>query len=135
MAGFPMTRNAVAELLHATLFTLLGAKKASATVNLDPPVLLDTFPGVDLCELSPELLRNLQGSDSSMTMPPDLATAFELPEEPGSGKWASNNWAISGKLTASGRPFVSNDPHPTVDKSPSLLSILHPLTPGADVLT
>src|SRR6266851_1713031 len=35
MAGFPMTRNAVAELLHAKLFTLLGAKKASALLNLD----------------------------------------------------------------------------------------------------
>jgi penicillin G amidase len=134
MAGFPMTRNAVAELLHAKLFTLLGAKKASALLNLDPPVLLDSFPGVDLSELSPELLRNLQGSDSSMTMPPDLTTAFELPEEQGSGKWASNNWAISGKLTASGRPFVSNDPHRTVDKSPSLRYIVHLVAPGWDVI-
>jgi penicillin amidase len=134
MAGFPMTRNAVAELLHAKLFTLLGAKKASALLNLDPPVLLDSFPGMDLSELSPELLRNLQGSDSSMTMPPDLTTAFELPEEQGSGKWASNNWAISGKLTASGRPFVSNDPHRTVDKSPSLRYIVHLVAPGWDVI-
>jgi penicillin amidase len=134
MAGFPMTRNAVAELLHAKLFTLLGAKKASALLNLDPPILLDSLPGMDLSELSPELLRNLQGSDSSMTMPPDLATAFELPEEPGSGKWASNNWAISGKLTASGHPFVSNDPHRTVDKSPSLRYIVHLVAPGWDVI-
>jgi penicillin amidase len=134
MAGFPMTRNAVEELLHAKLVTLLGVKKASALLNLDPPILLDTLPGVDLSELSPELLRNLQGSDSSMTMPLDLATAFELPEEQGSGKWASNNWAISGKLTASGRPFVSNDPHRTVDKSPSLRYIVHLVAPGWDVI-
>jgi penicillin G amidase len=134
MAGFPMTRNAVEELLHAKLVTLLGVKKASALLNLDPPILLDSFPGVNLSELSPELLRNLQGSDSSMTMPPDLATAFELPEEPGSGKWASNNWAISGKLTASGHPFVSNDPHRTVDKSPSLRYIVHLVAPGWDVI-
>src|SRR5258708_12284193 len=69
-----------------------------------------------------------------MTMPPDLGTAFELPEEQGSGKWASNNWAISGKLTASGRPFVSNDPHRTVDKSPSLRYIVHLVAPGWDVI-
>jgi penicillin amidase len=134
MAGFPMTRNAVAELLHAKLFTLLGAKKASALLDLDPPVLLDSFPGVDLSDLSPEILRNLQGSDSSMTMPPDLATAFALPDEPGSGKWASNNWVVSGKLTASGRPLLANDPHRTVDKSPSLRYIVHLVAPGWDVI-
>jgi len=134
MAGFPMTGNAVTELLHAKLVTLLGAKKASTLLNLDPPVLLDSFPGVDLSDLSPEILRNLQGSDSSMTMPPDLATAFALPDEPGSGKRASNNWVVSGKLTASGRPFLANDPHRTVNKTPSLRYIVHLVAPGWDVI-
>jgi len=134
MAGFPMTRNAVTELLHAKLVTLLGAKKASALLDLDPPVQLDNFPGVDLSELAPEMLRNLQGSDSSLTMPPDLAAAFDLPEEQGSAKWASNNWVVSGKLTASGRPLLSNDPHRTVDKSPSLRYIVHLVAPGWDVI-
>jgi penicillin amidase len=134
MAGFPMTRNAVTELLHAKLVTLLGAKKASALLDLDPPVQLDNFPGVDLSELAPEMLRNLQGSDSSLTMPPDLAAAFDLPEEQGSSKWASNNWVVSGKLTASGRPLLSNDPHRTVDKSPSLRYIVHLVAPGWDVI-
>jgi penicillin G amidase len=134
MAGFSMTRNAVTELLHAKLVTLLGSKKASSLVNLDPPVLLDSFPGMNLSGLSPELLRNLQGSDSSMTLPPDLTSAFELPDEQGSSKWASNNWVVSGKLTASGRPLLSNDPHRTVDKSPSLRYIVHLVAPGWDVI-
>lgn len=134
MAGFPMTRNAVTELLHAKLVTLLGTKKASALSNLDPPITLDSFPGEDLSGLAPELLRNLQGSDSSMTMPPDFATAFDLPEEQGSSKWASNNWVVSGKLTASGRPLLSNDPHRTVDKSPSLRYIVQLVAPGWDVI-
>ena len=134
MAGFSMTHNAVTELLHAKLVTLLGVNKASALLNLDPPVLLDTFPGMDLSALSPELLRNMQGSDSSMTLPPDQATAFALPEEDGSSKWASNNWVVSGKLTASGRPILSNDPHRTVDKSPSLRYIVHLVAPGWDVI-
>ena len=134
MAGFSMTRNAVTELWHAKLVTLLGVKKASALLNLDPPVLLDTFPGLDLSALSPELLRNMQGSDSSMTLPPDQASAFALPEEDGSSKWASNNWVVSGKLTASGRPLLSNDPHRTVDKSPSLRYVVHLVAPGWDVI-
>lgn len=134
MAGFPMTRNAVTELLHAKLVTLLGTKKASALSYLDPPITLDSFPGEDLSGLAPELLRNMQGSDSSMTMSPDIATALALPEEQGSSKWASNNWVVSGKLTASGRPLLSNDPHRTVDKSPSLRYIVHLVAPGWDVI-
>jgi penicillin G amidase len=134
MAGFPMTRNAVTELLHAKLVTLLGVKQASALLNLDPPILLDSFPGEDLSGLSPELLRNVQGSDSTMTLPPDLAGALALPEEPGGSKWASNNWVVSGRLTASGRPLLCNDPHRTVDKAPSLRYIVHLVAPGWDVI-
>jgi penicillin G amidase len=134
MAGFPMTRNAVTELLHAKLVTLLGTKKASTLLNLDPPITLDSFPGEDLTLLTPELLRDLQGSDSSMTMPPNLATAIALPEEEGSSKWASNNWVVSGKVTASGRPLLSNDPHRTIDKSPALRYIVHLVAPGWNVI-
>lgn len=134
MAGFPMTRNAVTELLHAKLVTLLGVKKASSLLDLDPPIELDSFPGMDLSGLGPELLSNMQGSDSSMTLPPDLTRAFMLPDEQGSSKWASNNWAVSGKLTATGRALLSNDPHRTVDKVPSLRYIVHLVAPGWDVI-
>jgi len=134
MAGFPVTRNAVTELLHAQLVTLLGAKKASALLGFDPPVELETFPQLNLSGLTPQLLRNLQGSDSSLTMPAPGTTAFALPEEDGSSKWASNNWVLSGKLTATGRPLLSNDPHRTVDKVPSLRYIVHLVAPGWDVI-
>lgn len=36
----------------------------------------------------------------------------------------SNNWAIAGKLTASGRPIIANDPHQPID-SPSVLYAMH----------
>jgi penicillin G amidase len=134
MAGFPVTRNAVSELLHAKLVTLLGTKKASSLLNFDPPIELDSFPGVDLSELAPEMLRNLQGSDSSITFPPDVSRTFAPPDEQGSSKWASNNWVVSGKLTATGRPLLSNDPHRTVDKAPSLRYIVHLVAPGWDVI-
>jgi len=48
MAGFPVTRNAVSELLHAQLVTLLGAKKTSALLGFDPPVEMETFPQLNL---------------------------------------------------------------------------------------
>ncbi|HEY6938776.1 MAG TPA: penicillin acylase family protein, partial [Terriglobales bacterium] len=134
MAGFPMTRNSVAELLHAKLVTLIGAKKASELLGLDPPVVLDPAPGEDLSQLSPELLRNLQGSDSSMALVPELAADSRLLDEPATDKWASNNWVVSGKLTASGRPLLCNDPHRTVDKIPSLRYVVHLVAPGWDVI-
>src|SRR3984893_6631070 len=55
MAGFTVTRNAITELLHAQLVMLLGAKKASALLGLDPPIELETFPQLDLSGLSPQL--------------------------------------------------------------------------------
>jgi penicillin G amidase len=134
MAGFPVTRNAIAELLHAELVSLLGAKKTSALLGFDPPVELETFPQLNLSGLSPQLLRDLQGSDSSLTMPAPGTTAFALPDEDGSSKWASNNWVVSGKLTATGHPLLSNDPHRTVDKIPSLRYIVHLVAPGWDVI-
>lgn len=134
MAGFPMTRNSVAELLHAKLVTLIGAKKASELLGLDPPVTLDPAPGEDLSKLSPELLRNLQGSDSSMALAPEFAADLRLFDVPATDNWASNNWVVSGKLTASGRPLLCNDPHRTIDKIPSLRYVVHLVAPGWDVI-
>jgi penicillin amidase len=75
MAGFPLTRNAVTELAHAELVTMIGAKKASGLYDLDPPVEFDPAPGTDLGGLSPALLRNLVGSDVGITFPPQSPTA------------------------------------------------------------
>ncbi|HSB74001.1 MAG TPA: penicillin acylase family protein, partial [Terriglobales bacterium] len=132
MAGFPMTRNSVTELLHAKLVSLIGARRASALLGLDPPVLLDLAPGLNLSGLSPEILRNLQGSDSSMSLVPQLTADSHRLE--GSGQWASNNWVVSGKLTASGRPLLANDPHRTIDKIPSLRYVVHLVGPGWNVI-
>lgn len=45
----------------------------------------------------------------------------------------SNNWAISGRLTASGRVIVANDPHRNVS-NPSIRYIVHLTAPGWDVI-
>jgi penicillin G amidase len=43
----------------------------------------------------------------------------------------SNNWAVHGSLTASGRPFVANDPHQPLE-SPSLMYAQHLSSAHAD---
>lgn len=45
----------------------------------------------------------------------------------------SNNWVVSGKLTASGFPLMMNDPHRTVT-TPSLRYWVHLVAPGWNVI-
>ena len=47
--------------------------------------------------------------------------------------FASNNWTISGKLTATGRPILANDPHRT-QSVPSLRYMAHLVGPGWNVM-
>ena len=121
MAGFPMTGNAYRELFIAELVNAVGAKRAARLLDLDPPVKLDPAPGLDFSGLSPELLRNLVGSDTRIVLPPPL------------GSVGSNNWTISGSLTATGKPLLANDPHRTL-AVPSLRYIVHLVAPGWNVI-
>jgi penicillin G amidase len=120
MAAFSMTGNAFDELAHAQALTELGVEKASNLFDFDPPVALDPAPNLDLAGLSPELLKNLVGSDHRI----------EFPAHPLEG---SNNWTISGALTASGKPLLANDPHRVIGL-PSLRYMVHLVAPGWDVI-
>ncbi|MGB2591031.1 MAG: penicillin acylase family protein [Candidatus Acidiferrum sp.] len=120
MAAYSMTGNGVSELQHARLVALLGAKKASELFEFDPPVQLDPAPGIDFSGLSPALLENLVGSD----------VPIRFPEKPPEG---SNNWTVSGSLTATGKPLLANDPHRVIAE-PSLRYVVHLVAPGWDVI-
>ncbi len=121
MAAYSMTGNAGSELLNAALVARLGAEKASPLLDLDPAVMLDPAPGVNFSGLSPELLRNLVGSDSRTEFPPHSPVQ------------ESNNWTISGALTRTGAPFLANDPHRVIAE-PSLRYMVHLVAPGWDVI-
>jgi penicillin G amidase len=120
LAAYSMTGNATSELNSARALTELGRDKAMKLFDFDPAVRLDPAPGVDLTGLSPELLANLIGSDHRI----------EIPRQPREG---SNNWTISGALTASGKPLLANDPH-RVLALPSLRYMIHLAAPGWDVI-
>jgi penicillin G amidase len=120
MAAFSMTGNAASELEHAEVLTLLGAHAASELFEFDPAVTLDPAPGIDFAALSPALLKNVVSSDRRIQFPPTT-----LQE--------SNNWTVSGALTASGKPLLANDPHRVIAE-PSLRYIVHLVAPGWDVI-
>jgi len=120
MAAYSMTGNAAGELKHAQLVALVGAERATALFDFDPVVKLDPSPGVDFSGLSPAVLKNLTGSD--VRIPFDPRVLHE-----------SNNWAVSGALTVSGKPLLANDPH-RVLAEPSLRYVVHLAAPGWNVI-
>lgn len=120
LAAYSMTGNAGSELQHAQAVALLGAEKASQLFEFDPAVKLDPAPGIDFSGLSPALLQNLVGSDRRIDF-------HGAPLE------GSNDWTISGALTASGKPLLANDPHRVIAE-PSLRYIVHLMAPGWDVI-
>jgi penicillin amidase len=120
LAAYSVTGNGASELHSAQLVALLGPEKAAELLELDPPVKLDPAHGIDFSGLSPALLENLVGSD----------VPLHFPETPVQG---SNNWTVSGSLTATGKPFLANDPHRVIAE-PSLRYIVHLVAPGWNVI-
>jgi penicillin amidase len=120
MAAFSMTGNALNELSAARALTEIGPRRAEQWFYLDPPVGLAPVPGLDPAGLSPELLKNLVGSDQRIEFAP-------------AAREGSNNWTISGRLTASGKPLLANDPH-RVLALPSLRYMVHLVAPGWNVI-
>jgi penicillin G amidase len=120
MAAFSMTGNAFSELEHAEALTDLGVQKAAKLFDFDPAIMLDPAPGTDFSGLSPALLNDLVGSDRRIEFP---AHAVE----------GSNNWTISGTLTATGKPLLANDPHRVI-ALPSLRYMVHLVAPGWNVI-
>ena len=92
------------KLWRARLVNSLGAEKAAALLGGHPPGHLvigppgETYQGPVLNGLE-ELNRNLEN-------------IRWLQDEPDSG---SNNWAVHGSRTASGKPFLAGDSHRSLD--------------------
>ncbi len=83
-----------------------GERPASPTrTSYVPP------PRVDAPHLSNEELRRVMGG------------LFAIVDEP-TARFASNNWAVDGRHTASGRPLIAGDPHQGLT-SPMLFYMQH----------
>ncbi len=121
MAAFSVTANAKAELSNAVTLAALGQEKARLLLRPDPDTQLDPVAGTDMSWLSADLLKGMIGGDARIEFPVDHNNI------------GSNNWTISGNLTASGKPLLANDPHRVI-AVPSLRYIVHLVAPGWDVI-
>jgi penicillin amidase len=123
------------EVKNAQAIRLLGTEKFKE---------LQYFQGADP-DLTPDPAIDLSLVDNSIL---DLYTAFRRPiafgrtsSPPPSEVYdidrsidiGSNNWVVSGKLTASGFPMMMNDPHRT-QSIPSLRYWVHLVGPGWNVI-
>jgi penicillin amidase len=117
-AGLQMTRNASLEIARARLIHALGLKEAMRWLPTDPERIPKLPEGLDLEGLDGRVLATY----SKVTGIPTLDN-----EE------GSNNWIVSGKLSATGAPIMASDPHRQI-AHPSLRYVTHLVGPGWNVI-
>ena len=114
----------------------LGAAEANRRANPSPYRDLVAPRGMDYSLITDEVIAGLGGFEGTIVRPPLVApyTTWDASrvsvnlgvQETSPG---SNNWALSGRLTASGQVIVANDPHRNV-ANPSLRYVVHIDAPG-----
>ncbi len=134
------TGDAAAELALARSVVQLGADSANRAARPSPYRDLVVPPGVDLSLISPAVTASLAGMRQGIVRPELLPEYQAMPGASASANTGvqenspgSNNWVISGRLTATGKVIVANDPHRNV-ANPSIRYIVHLNAPGWDVI-
>ncbi|HET9513805.1 MAG TPA: penicillin acylase family protein, partial [Gemmatimonadales bacterium] len=118
LAALSMTGNATTELERALLVQVLGKQRAEELFPLEPEKPLDPPPGLDLTGIAPSVLRIVYEAYRNLNY---------------SRLDGSNNWVVSGALTATGKPLLANDPHRSIT-NPSLRYLTHLVGPGWNVI-
>jgi penicillin amidase len=119
MSGIIMTQNFQHELARAELIGAVGIEKARQIAPTDPPRAYGPAPGLDLSGIDRSILAGY------------IAATRPLPFKLGDD--GSNNWAVDGTLSASGKTLLASDPHRTI-ALPSLRYLVHLNAPGWNVI-
>jgi penicillin G amidase len=132
--------DARAELNLARSVARLGVAEANRRARPSPYRELVVPDGLDVGAVDDAVLAALGALRTGAPRPPllpqyrrwvdALPRAHRGAREDSPG---SNNWAVSGRLTASGSVMVANDPHRAVS-NPSIRYIVHLHAPGWDVI-
>lgn len=121
MMAWDLGDNWSDELLRAQLVKQLAPADVSAMIA-------ELWPGYDdaatvvVPEGAAEYLRDL-----------DVTALLELAGPPKPDGYGSNNWVLSGDVTATGKPILANDPHLSL-QAPSLWYFAHLVAPGVNVM-
>ena len=130
--------DASSELQLARSVAQLGAAEANRRRNPDPWEELVVPEGLDVKIIGDEVLAGTRagGPVPRPTVLPAFAsiTGASPGDQPDTSvpEPGSNNWVLSGAMSATGKPVVANDPHREV-ALPSLRYIVHLNAPGWNV--
>src|ERR1051325_7416640 len=117
MSGIIMSRNFNDEVMRAHLIDKLGLEKVRLLMPTDPR--RDFAPAVDVKGIDARILKGFQAASKSVQFKPSVSE--------------SNNWAVSGALSASGKPMLASDPHRAI-ALPALRYLVHLNAPGWNVI-
>ena len=125
----------------------LGVTEANKRAAPDPWDDLVVPDGLDVSIISDDLINTARKGDGNPFAPgvlppleivaeyrnlvPPMQVARVSPEPQDLD--GSNNWVVSGKLSPTGVPILSNDPHRTIEM-PSLRYFVHLVSPGWNVI-
>ncbi|MBM3997586.1 MAG: penicillin acylase family protein [Planctomycetes bacterium] len=119
MSGIIMSRNFSDEVVRAHLIDKLGLEKVRMLMPTDPQRDFGPEKGLDLKGIDSRILKGYQAASKAVGFKPS--------------KSESNNWAVSGTHSASGKPMLASDPHRAISL-PALRYLVHLNAPGWNVI-
>lgn len=121
--------NAGSELARAIALRDFGEPVERLRTRLEPDRPIVVPEGLDLDAVPADALRLYR-----LAVAPFEAGALAEPHSiEVASAWGSNNWALAGKRTASGRPILANDPHRALT-FPSMRYMVHLSAPGVELV-
>ncbi len=140
-----LTRNGVSEILRANVMAMADASTDLLRFELDPPVAQTLAEGLSFADVPLEAVRLFKLATAPVTFEKErlsasLADAWTWTEVTDLGEVVqrsaeegSNNWAVHGSRTESGRPILASDPH-RAHAVPSLRYLVHLEAPDLNVI-
>ena len=138
-------RNAVSEVLRANVMAHGDHETELLRMNLEPPTTPHFADGIDLGSIPFGVLDVYRLAITPVTFSHDrlgasVEQAWEWTNVTPQGEVSraarpqgSNNWAVHGSRTSTGRPVLANDPH-RLHSVPSLRYVIHLTAPGFDAI-
>jgi len=140
-----LTRNGLSEILRANIMALSDADTDLLRYEIDPPVQPKPAEGIVLADIPMEATRLFKLATAAVTFDKtrlaatlddvwkwtevtDLGDIIQRVAEEG-----SNNWAVHGSRTETGRPILASDPH-RAHAVPSLRYLVHLEAPGFNAI-
>ncbi len=135
MAGLPMTQNGIDEIALALAVDELGLEEANRRDEPDPWHSLGIPRGLEIAAVPREVLEVLEAGYAPL---PRISVLDDRDQPSGAvdddrSPAGSNNWVVSGAMSATGQPLLANDPHRRITL-PSLRYLVHLNGPGWNVI-